>query len=404
MKMRIHKLYCAPLLALFAVACGGDDDETDTATKTLPLSVAGDAVEQYADIVSASYGDSLTSAEALDAAIDSFAVAPSAAGFTAAQNAWRASRLPYLQTEVYRFYDGPIDNPEDGPEGQLNAWPLDEEYIDYIAGPNGDTAGMINDPAVTIDAETITGANEVGGEKNISTGYHAIEFLLWGQDSDPEGPGARPFTDYVVGDGGTMANQDRRALYLTTASSVLLADLESLVEAWSPDGASNYRASFVAEEPADALTKIMSGMIILSGFETGGERLQAALDVGEQEEEHSCFSDNTHVDMIEDVRGVQNVWLGSYERLNGTSVSGTGIRDVIAAGDAALAEQITDQIAESLDLAEALRPPFDQEIAPGNTEGNARVEALIESLRAQSDLLAEAFQLYGLERIPDPTP
>jgi putative iron-regulated protein len=400
MKMRIHKLYCAPLLALLAVACGGDD-ETDT-TAELPANAA-DAVDQYAEIVYASYSDALSAAEALDGAIGTFTAAPSAAGFTAAQNAWRASRPSYLQTEVYRFYDGPIDNPEDGPEGQLNAWPLDEEYIDYIAGPNGATAGMVNDTNIPITAETITGANEQGGEKNISTGYHALEFLLWGQDSDPAGPGARPFTDYVVGDGGTMENQERRALYLTTASSVLLADLDSLVEAWSPDGASNYRASFVAEAPGDALTKIMSGMIILSGFETGGERLQAALDVGEQEEEHSCFSDNTHVDMIEDVRGVQNVWLGRYEPLEGAAISGTGIRDVIAAGDAALAQQITDQIAESLDLAEALEPPFDQEIAPGNAEGNARVEALIESLKAQSDLLAEAFQLYGLERIPDPT-
>jgi putative iron-regulated protein len=402
MKMRIHKLYCAPLLALLTVACGGDDDETDT-TAELPANAA-DAVDQYAEIVYASYSDALSAAEALDAAIGTFTTAPSAAGFTAAQDAWRDSRPPYLQTEVYRFYDGPIDNPEDGPEGQLNAWPLDEEYIDYIAGPNGATAGMVNDTNIPITAESITGANEEGGEKNISTGYHAIEFLLWGQDSDPAGPGARPFTDYVTGDGGTMENQDRRALYLTTASSVLLADLDSLVEAWSPDGASNYRASFVDEAPGDALTKIMSGMIILSGFETGGERLQAALDVGEQEEEHSCFSDNTHVDMIEDVRGVQNVWLGTYRPLTGAAISGTGIRDVVAAGDADLADQITAQIAESLDLAEALEQPFDQEIAPGNAEGNARVEALIESLRAQSDLLAQAFQLYGLERIPDPTP
>jgi len=399
MKSRIRKLYCAPLLALFSVACGGDD-ETDT-TAPLPAN-AGDAVDQYAEIVYASYSDALSAAEALDASLAAFTAAPSAAGLTAAQNAWRDSRPSYLQTEVYRFYDGPIDNPDDGPEGQINAWPLDEEYIDYISGPEGDTAGIINDLQRPITAEEITGANEEGGEKNISTGYHAIEFLLWGQDADPVGPGARPFTDYVVGDGGTQANQERRGLYLTTTSDILLADLESLVEAWSPDGADNYRASFVAEDPAAALTKIISGMIILSGFETGGERLQAALDAGDQEEEHSCFSDNTHVDMIEDVRGVQNVWLGRYQPLEGAAVTGTGIRDVIAETDADLAQQITDQIAQSLALAEDLQTPFDQEIAPGNAEGNARVEALIESLSDQAELLEQAVQLYGLERLPDP--
>ena len=399
MKFGIRKLYCAPLLALFSVACGGDD-ETDT-TAELPAN-ASEAVDQYAAIVYASYSDALSSAEALDAALDTFAAAPSEAGFTAAQQAWRASRPPYLQTEVYRFYDGPIDNPDDGPEGQLNAWPLDEDYIDYVAGPGGETAGIINDLQTPITVDSITGANEVGGEKNISTGYHAIEFLLWGQDTDPAGPGARPFTDYVEGEGGTQANQERRALYLTTTSDILIADLQTLIAAWTPDGANNYRASFVAESPESALTKIISGMIILSGFETGGERLQAALDAGEQEEEHSCFSDNTHVDMIEDVRGVQNVWLGRYEPLTGAAVTGTGIRDVIAETDAALAQQITDQIAQSLELAEALQPPFDQEIAPGNAAGNARVEALIESLSDQADLLEQAFQLYGLERLPDP--
>jgi putative iron-regulated protein len=399
MKIRIRKLYRAPLLALLTVACGGDDED-DTSTKTLPLS-AGDAVEQYAEIVYASYSDALSSAEALDASIDTFAVTPSEAGLTAARQAWRDARPPYLQTEVYRFYDGPIDNPVDGPEGLLNAWPLDENWIDYVVGREDD--GMINDPAIPITPDTIEGRNEAGGEKNISTGYHAIEFLLWGQDTDPNGPGNRPYTDYVTGEGGTMENQDRRALYLTTTSGLLLGHLETLTEAWAPDSTSNYRAGFVAEEPASALSKIMSGMIILSGFETGQERLQAALEEQNQEEEHSCFSDNTHVDMIEDVRGVQNVWLGRYEPLQGAALTGMGVRDVIAAEDSALAQQITDQIAESLELAEALQPPFDREIAADNPEGNARVDALIVALFNQRLLLEQAFQLYGLERIPDPT-
>jgi putative iron-regulated protein len=241
----------------------------------------------------------------------------------------------------------------------------------------------------------------VAGEKSISTGYHAIEFLLWGQDTDPGGPGARPFTDYVTDGTGTAENQDRRARYLTTASELLVEELESLVVAWAPNQA-NYRARFVAEAPAVSLGKILSGMIILSGFETGGERLQAALDSGDQEEEHSCFSDNTHRDMVQDVQGMQNVWLGSYQPLVGAPVAGAGIRDVIAKGDASLAGEITDRIATSLELANALEPPFDREIAPGNAAGNARVQALVESLFTQRELLEQAFQVYGLTREPDP--
>ena len=56
-----------------------------------------------------------------------------------------------------------------------------------------------------ITAEALTAANEEGGETNISTGWHAIEFLLWGQDLSATGPGARPATDYT-----TAPNAERR--------------------------------------------------------------------------------------------------------------------------------------------------------------------------------------------------
>ncbi len=397
MKSSSSILYRA-LPALLVVACGSDDE----GSPSLPTSTTADAVETYSRIVYASYNDSLGMAELLEAAAAALVATPTAAAQEDAQDAWLAAREPYLQTEVYRFYGGPIDD-DDGPEGLLNAWPLDERHIDYVVGEP--EAGIVNNPDMTIDAETLVGANEMpmdegSPEKAIATGYHAVEFLLWGQDTAEDGPGDRPYTDYMT-TGGTNDNQDRRGQYLTTASELLVDHLQGLVDEWAPDE-SNYRADFEAEAPADALIKIMSGMIILTGFETGQERLIAALDAKDQEEEHSCFSDNTHRDMVQDVRGVQNVWLGEYDPLGGPAFSGTGVRDVIAAGDEGLANAITARIAESLDLAEALQPPFDQEIARGNAEGNARVQALADSLFEQRVLLDQAFELYGLTRIPDP--
>ena len=133
-------------------------------------------------------------------------------------------------------------------------------------------------------------------------------------------------------------------------------------------------------------------MIILSGFETGGERLQTALDSGDQEDEHSCFSDNTHRDMIQDVQGVQNVYLGTYG-----SVSGTSIKDIVAEQDAELADRLESEIAASLAAGNALQPPFDQEIASDNAEGRARVQALIDALRTQEATLEEVFRLFELD-------
>jgi putative iron-regulated protein len=298
-----------------------------------------------------------------------------------------------LQTEVYRFYGGPIDD-EDGPEGLLNAWPLDENYIDYVE--DDPTAGIINDPALVISADELAGLNEAGGEKNIATGYHAIEFLLWGQDLSTDGPGDRPYTDYVIGAEGTAENQDRRGEYLLTVSGLLLDHLSYLADAWSEGDVTNYRAEFLRIEPEETIERILTGMILLTGNETGGERLQAALTAQEQEEEHSCFSDNTHRDMIQDVQGVLNVWDGSYARIDGSEVNGTGIADVVRAENSALADEIDDKLHECLDLANALVPPFDQEIAPGS-EGQERVLALIVALNEADELFRDAFRGFGLQ-------
>ena len=402
MKLKVMfklRLGCLVPFVGLSWACSGDPGGAAPIPREWQ-EVAAEARVTYADIAFASYEDSHASAAELDTALRALVEDPSQANLDEARDAWLASREPYLQTEVYRFYGGPIDD-ADGPEGLLNAWPLDENYIDYVE--DDAAAGIINDPDQVISAEELAGRNEEGGEKNISTGYHAIEFLLWGQDLSIDGPGDRPFTDYVIGSDGTAENQDRRGEYLLTTSSLLLEHLQGLVDDWSEGDSTNYRADFLRIEPKETLQRILTGMILLTGNETGNERLRPALVANEQEEEHSCFSDNTHRDMIQDIRGVLNVWNGTYERLDGTEVNGAGIRQVVHAEDAALADEIDEKLQESLDAAEALAPPFDQEIAAGNSEGNDRVTALIVAVNEAADLFEEAFRAFELE-VPVPEP
>ena len=223
-----------------------------------------DISSNYAEIVHTSYTDSVTAAQTLDSEIIAFLDNPDADTLGDAQDAWVASREPYLQTEVYRFYDGPIDNPDTGVEGLLNAWPLDESYIDYTV--DDASSGIINDTSVTIDAETLMSLNEQGGEENIATGFHAIEYLLWGQDLSADSAGTRPFTDFVTDGSGTAANQDRRALYLETVSSLMIEHLQEVEAAWATDS-ENYRSEFLAMDSEEQLRMIMTGMIILTGFE-----------------------------------------------------------------------------------------------------------------------------------------
>ena len=347
------------------------------------------AVVTYVSIVEASYADSVSTGKEMTQRLNDLVNSPSQTNLIAARQAWLDAREPYLQTEVYRFYDGPIDHPDTGPEGLINAWPLDEAYIDYV--DDDDTSGIINTQA-TIDAQTLASLNENGGEKNIATGYHAIEFLLWGQDLYNDSPGKRPYTDYLTNGAGTASNQDRRGAYLILVGNMLVGHLTQVHSQWVPNA--DYRVDFLANSH-ESFSKILTGMIILSGFETGGERLQAALDAGQQEEEHSCFSDNTHRDMIQNVQGVANVWTGSYQKGDGTMISGIGIKDVVAQVAPDLAGRLDAQINKSLFLAQAIKTPFDQEIVPGS-EGNARIQALVESLRAQENLLFEVFTTFGL--------
>lgn len=194
-------------------------------------------VQHYATVVHANYSDVLTSAQTLQKTIAAFTSSPSAQGLEDAKKAWLAAREFYGQTEAFRFYSGPIDN-ESGPEGRLNAWPLDESYIDSVLGKP--KAGIVNNPKVKITKANLAKLNERGGEENIAAGWHAIEFLLWGQDQSDTAPGQRSFEDYVD---GKTPNADRRRAFLTIATELLVDDLSFLVKAWQP-GANNYRAKF----------------------------------------------------------------------------------------------------------------------------------------------------------------
>ena len=181
---------------------------------------AGEAevVTTYADIAHATYEDALIKAKDLQGAIDALIADPSEATLAAAKAAWIEARVPYQQSEVFRFGNPIVDDWE----GKVNAWPLDEGLIDYVSeeyeGPTDENEyaalNIIATPQATIagqevDASEITPEliadtlNEADGiETNVARGYHAIEFLLWGQDLNGTEPGAgeRPYTDYATGD------------------------------------------------------------------------------------------------------------------------------------------------------------------------------------------------------------
>ena len=381
LRLKLALLAVSLSVGLAAVtACSGDDT---------PDVSASDVVEHYADGVHHTYELSLNSAKIMRQSIRTFLNDPTAARLEAAKRAWLTARDDYGPTEAYRFYDGPIDNEANGPEGQLNAWPMDESYVDYVAG-NPD-AGIINmvDEYPEITPELLIELNEAGGEENVSTGWHAIEFLLWGQDLNADGPGDRPYEDYT-----TNANADRRAAYLMVVTDLLIDDLQAMVDAWALGGSNNYRAEFLDLDTDAALVKIITGIGELSRGELAGERMVVAYEARSQEDEHSCFSDNTVNDIIANAKGIQNVWLGDFGAL-----VGPGIVDLVRQEDPELADQLSMEIAASVAYATAIPSPFDAHLIadlPNSDAGRRAVLTTIESLEDQTDKIVAAAEALGV--------
>ena len=361
-------------------------------TASQPVTHAAVAA-QYASLVYANYQDVHQGALDLQTAVDAFLANPSSATQETAQKAWRAAREAYGQTEAFRFYGGPIDS-DGGPEGRMNAWPMDESFVDSVKGkPN---AGLINNPKFKITTKSLMAQNERGGEENIATGWHAIEFSLWGQDLSETGPGARSFEDFVD---GKAPNAERRRLYLKTVMDLLVSDAESLVKAWAPGVKNNYRAKF-EKGGKESVRKMLVGLGSLSRGELAGERLEVALNSQDQEDEHSCFSDNTHRDASTNAKGIQNVWLGTYKRTDGSLVSGPSLRDLTALTDPALADKTSQQIASSVAAAEAIQAPFDREILGAkDAPGRQRIQTTIASLTQQSKDLVAAASAVGIKKL-----
>jgi putative iron-regulated protein len=389
----------------------------------LPAKAATDAkavLTTYSDIALAKYEDSLTTAKALDTAIEALIAKPSDETLKAARDAWKAARIPYQQTEVYRFGNAIVDDWE----GRVNAWPLDEGLIDYVDkgyGTESDenslyTANVIANPSIEINGQKVDASKitpellsgtlqEAGGiEANVASGYHAIEFLLWGQDLNGTGPGAgnRPYTDYDTAN-CTGGNCDRRGQYLNAASDLLVADLEEMVGNWKADGAA--RKALLDGDAKAGISTILTGMGSLSYGELAGERMKLGLLLHDPEEEHDCFSDNTHISHLYDAVGIRNAYHGSYKRIDGSIVEGSSVSDMVKDADATLDTELSGKLDATVAKMEAIQAravggeAYDQQIGEGNAEGNATVQAAIDALVDQTKSIERAVAALKLDAI-----
>ena len=388
-------------------------------------------VKTYADVALAEYEDALETAKRLQKAVDALVAAPSADTLRAARSAWLEARVPYQQTEAFRFGNPIVD----AWEGRVNAWPLDEGMIDYVDASYGSESDVnayyvvnviandkisVGGKAVdtgVIDAELL---GEVlheadGNEANVATGYHAIEFLLWGQDLNGTGPapadrqgtpqerhsGNRPHTDFDPAN-CTGGNCERRATYLTVVTQILIDDLQEMVDSWGTDGAAR---TDVQTDPQQGLIAMLTGLGSLSYGELAGERMKLGLMLHDPEEEHDCFSDNTHNSHYYNQIGMMNVYYGRYKRIDGSVVKGPSLSQLVADKDRKLDEEVRARMRDAHAAMLAMKQraetteTYDQMIAQGNEEGNRIVQAAIDALIAQTRSLERVITVLELDGV-----
>ncbi len=395
----------------------------------------------YTEIATASYKDALEDAKNLEITIHSFANHPTKNTLNKSKEAWLNARESYGMTEAFRLTNGPIDA-ESGwvaeaygsPESQLNAWPLDENMIDYTIDADGkktsgniiDTKGNFNpggESATPINIDTITveslsALNENGGTANVATGYHAIEFLLWGQDQDYSNfmkdsisngamtAGQRPLSDFV-----SDKYAQRRLTYLKVASSKIVSDLSKVASGWSKNISDNcslnaegcYRGAINnqlrgadAEKNLtrqEALKQILSAMGVFMKSELANERIAVAVLTPSEEDETSCFSDNTHRDIASDYQGFKNVLTGRYRDIQGKSFL-DNVDSKTKNKIKSLMSSIEKRI-HSIDEVAKTKAHFDYQIRPDNPQARVIVK-LKNKMRKLGDMMIIIAEQNGI--------
>lgn len=513
--MKLKALSAAIIAASVLTACGSDNDNKKDSGNKNPQSQDSfvefkqsdlvnikKVLETNADIAYAAYSDSVKTAEALKVALAQLKTNPTQANLDAARKAWLIAREPYGQTEVYRFRKSPIDSTnydsEDGPEGDINAWPLGEALIDYVvtggdfetdqvgvtansAGindggaittaqlANSKTNNIIGQTSITINASLLSNTATADDEHDVIAGYHAIEFLLWGQDLNNNNAvttdssrseavksysannlatgGQRPISDFIQTQLAIAAESEkkvakveaisaapssspyanRRHQYLEVAVDKLIADLKQVQMGWEKGKTDNYRAKFLdvnsVDEGIEKLTEIMNGMGTLSKGELAGERMKIAYVGNSQEDEHSCFSDNTHRDIWLNAEGVSNSYYGVYAgydhdlnpatpNTSGNAVTnGYGFDDLLAGIENEKVKALKTKMEASLkatevnykkiDASARAGKPFDVLIMDSERGAENPVAKTILSLNAQANVIAEAGLMLKLGEVVD---
>lgn len=133
--------------------------------------------------------------------------------------------------------------------------------------------------------------------------------------------------------------------------------------------------------------------------------MRLGLMLNDPEEEHDCFSDNTHNSHYFDGLGVQNVYLGAYVRVDGSLVAGASLSDLVAATDAGLDGELRGKLAATMMALARIKTAaeagfaYDRMLERGNAAGEALIMGGVNGLIDQTRSIERAVATLGVRAI-----
>ena len=164
-----------------------------------------------------------------------------------------------------------------------------------------------------------------------------------------------------------------------------------LVKAWDPSDRKSYFKQFNLQKSDDALRKILSGIGILAKGELAGERIDVALDTLDQEDEHSCFSDNTHRDIQTNLQGIVNVYFGSFGPYHGP-----GLKNLLTQEDQRQFESVLQKAQIAVGHLEV---PFDHALVKRNSPAWKKAQEAVKALYMLGNEISGLGQKTGIGQI-----
>lgn len=318
-------------LSIFTVftlaSCSNNDDSSETVDPNASLYTQV-LTNLSVDVITETYNSLYTNAGALETAVSNLTIGDETALQTV-KTAWQNTRAPWEKSEGFLY--GPVDT--EGIDPAIDSWPVDVNAINNVLNSGNNITSTLLE------------------SNNEARGFHTIEYFVWGLN------GNKSASDLT----------SRELEYLVAATQNLKSQTQELYYGWlasEGDFVSNFinagQSGSIYTSQKGALQEIVEGLVIIADEVANGkieEPLNGNNGGAKPEAEESRFSNNSKLDFANNIRSIQNIYLGEY---NGNS--GNGIANVVALSNTTLDAQIKLAISDAIFAIEAIPGTFTEAI------------------------------------------